>query len=354
MEMTRNQATFWIIGMLAAVLAVQGLRKTPPADLERYGVFYSLGEGASVISGDSILATVKALTRESSRELSTAGADRTVAYITSNLRRYGWDVEQQSIEIEDRIGKSTNLLNVVAYNAGSGDSILIICTHYDSRGAATGADAPGADDNASGVAVLMETARVMSRVLRSGSGRGVEFVFFGGEEESFIGSSAFVRDFLKSNKVLLGSINIDMIGYDKEGPKDYVLFANQRSASLADLVVDCSAAEAGLRCEKIITSEGNSDHVPFWKNGFKAVSIWEGFDHNPYNHTAHDTAEKLSSNFMTKMSFLISCAAIRSVLNEDNTAPGINYRALERINKGSLGRRSIGKANIPGILPGVN
>lgn len=104
--------------------------------------------------------------------------------------------------------------NVVARVPGKKDpgAVLIFCAHYDSHpaGLVVSGRAPGADDNATGVAVLLEGARVLAGNPVNNS---VELVFFSNEEQDHKGSKAYVKDLTAKGRTIKGVINIDTIGY---------------------------------------------------------------------------------------------------------------------------------------------
>jgi Zn-dependent M28 family amino/carboxypeptidase len=104
--------------------------------------------------------------------------------------------------------------NVVARIPGKKDpgAVLIFCAHYDSHpaGLVSAGRAPGVDDNATGVAVLLEGARVLAG---SPVNNSVELVFFSNEEQGHKGSKAYVKDLTAKGRIIKGVINIDTIGY---------------------------------------------------------------------------------------------------------------------------------------------
>jgi hypothetical protein len=104
--------------------------------------------------------------------------------------------------------------NVVARIPGKKDpgTVLIYCAHYDSHpaGLATVGRAPGVDDNATGVAVLLEGARILAGKPVNNS---MELVFFSNEEQDHKGSKAYVKDLTAQGRTIRGVINIDTIGY---------------------------------------------------------------------------------------------------------------------------------------------
>ena len=104
--------------------------------------------------------------------------------------------------------------NVVARIPGKKDpgTVLIFCAHYDSHpdGLVASGRAPGADDNATGVAVLLEGARILAGDSVNNS---IELVFFSNEEQDHKGSKAYVKDLAAQGRIIAGVINIDTIGY---------------------------------------------------------------------------------------------------------------------------------------------
>lgn len=106
--------------------------------------------------------------------------------------------------------------NVVARIPGNKDpgKVLIFCAHYDSHpaGLAAGGRAPGVDDNATGVAVLLEGARMLAGKPVNTT---VELVFFSNEEQDHKGSKAYVDDLTAQGRRIEGVINIDAIGYSQ-------------------------------------------------------------------------------------------------------------------------------------------
>lgn len=111
--------------------------------------------------------------------------------------------------------------NVVARLPGkkNAGTVFLFCAHYDSHpaGLKTGSLAPGADDNGTGVAVLLEGARVLAA---NPGDNTIEWVFFANEEQGHKGSKAYVQALKDKGLSLKGAINIDTIGYTQSSLKD--------------------------------------------------------------------------------------------------------------------------------------
>ena len=104
--------------------------------------------------------------------------------------------------------------NVIARLPGKKDpkKVFIFCAHYDSHptGLRSGGTAPGVDDNATGVSVLLEGVRIISE---TNSASTLEWVFFSNEEQGHLGSKAYAEDLKNKGRIIQGVINIDTIGY---------------------------------------------------------------------------------------------------------------------------------------------
>ena len=327
----RENAGLILVHLIIVVVAVTGLflggtmdtdvsTATPADDLS--GVFER-------ISPDSIFQSIEFLSGLETRRFTSPGVTIAVGFITATLRGFGIPVEYHYVNVRDGDDNSVVVTNVLASLGGAdftGDT-LIICAHYDSRVEDLQDPAPGADDNASGVAVLLEAARVLTE---AGLRPRVTLAFFGGEEDSVIGSDAFAQQVLDEHKPLRGVINVDMVGYDEYGPKDIVVFSNPQSIPLALEVIGSARLSTRLVVDTTITTDGNSDHVSFWKRGQPAVSIWEGYDHNPDHCTGMDIPGALTPDFLVEITRLVVSAAVH-LGGLDRRLSGEREQTQERI-----------------------
>jgi acetylornithine deacetylase/succinyl-diaminopimelate desuccinylase-like protein len=304
---------FVIFALQALVLGalVVGLFVHPPDPRTNDSVPHAdrLEPMLASISADSMLETVRFLANQGSRRFTTEGARATVDFITHRLETLGYTVDHHHVPARDADGRRVDVTNLVADlgGRGPGRSSLIFCAHYDSRGEDGEDFAPGADDNASGVSVLLEAARVFAE---AGVSVRATLAFFGGEEDSLIGSRGFANDVSTEGLSVRGVINVDMVGYDEYGPPDVVIFTNQQSIPLALEVADIARRTTRLDVDTTITASGNSDHASFWQVGQPAVSIWEGYDHNPYHCTTRDTPAVLTRPFLVEITRLVISTAV--------------------------------------------
>lgn len=193
--------------------------------------------------------------------------------------------------------------NVVATLDGSSpdDSCYIVCAHYDAISDDPFRLAPGADDNASGVAGVLEVARILSD---QDVDYDIKFILWTLEEQGLIGSMVYAMQAAEENAPILGVVNMDMIAYEQGAPPDFDLDYSSASRDLAEYFMGMAGAHSEVPFQKHLSSGGGSDHVSFWDQGFQAVGlaedrateIWGGS--NPYYHTTLDLIDHLSFPFM--------------------------------------------------------
>ena len=178
---------------------------------------------------------------------------------------------------------SDTYYNVVGTHVGTvrPDDIYIIGAHYDS------ADNPGADDNASGTAAVMEAARVLSQYEFEAT---LVFIGFDREEQGLYGSKAYAQGHKDDN--ILGMISVDMIAYNGSGLNKASIYGRDSSDPLKQLLADAiSLYGNGLSSENFARLD-SSDHAPFEAEGFQASLLIE-YDsrNNPYYHTSNDSVD---------------------------------------------------------------
>ncbi len=162
--------------------------------------------------------------------------------------------------------------NVIGIKTGTTrpNEYYVVGAHYDSINDTTTPckTAPGANDNASGVAGVLELARVFKGFTTEAS---IVFVAFGGEEVDLLGSRRYVQDLITNGKGgdVKAFVVLDMISYYKKAQKIYIEGSNKNEtlkAAVDKLVID-TATYTTLQCEHAYdfdaANKGNSDHVPF-------------------------------------------------------------------------------------------
>ena len=184
--------------------------------------------------------------------------------------------------------------NVIAekYGLTYPDSVIILGAHYD----VYASNAPGADDNASGTAGVMETARVIAG---KNYKRTIKLICFSGEEQGMRGSTAYANAAFTAGEKIKAAITMDMIAYLMPGdPINSDVYFNTASTALKDNYASITSLYiSGFNVDNAIYPSGaGSDVAPFWNKGYKAIFPCEGQyssipsnDHcSPYMHTSQD------------------------------------------------------------------
>ncbi len=243
--------------------------------------------------------------------LQTDALQKTSGYIKSELSAYGYAVSVQGYDVEGRTYE-----NVFTEKRGGKfpDRILVIGAHYD-----TVTGTPGADDNASGVAGLLELARLL---VNEPIGLTVQFVAFVLEEPPFsrskhMGSYVYARSLSRKGTDVEGMICLESIGYFTDRPDsqffplaflrfrypttgNFITFvSNLQSKGFLNRAKAAFKKGSGLPVESISTLPvvpgiDFSDHRSFWKFGYHAFMVTDtAFFRNPNYHGKGDTPDTL-------------------------------------------------------------
>ena len=180
--------------------------------------------------------------------------------------------------------------------------IILICAHYDSLSENPSVIAPGADDNACGVAALLELSRILRDVPLN---RSVLFAAFGGEEQGLFGSSGCAAIAARDDWPIELVINLDMISYTKPGSpartvveydQGNVKSSNDAAAKeFASIMAQAAADYTSLSVEH--ANIERSDYMPFEAEGFVCIGVYNA-DENPVYHTTSDTLDKIDFSFL--------------------------------------------------------
>ena len=184
--------------------------------------------------------------------------------------------------------------NIIAIQRGMRypDEYVVCGAHYDSYNRGPGHPdslrAPGADDNASGVAGIMETARILSRCKFE---RSIIYANWAAEEIGLLGSAAYAKDCADQLMNIVGYFNLDMTGYLEEGSDIHVnLLYTTQDSLIANYVYGFSHIYfPEMRIWQSWLSGGDSDYSSFNRNGYPAVHPHEDTHHSsPFIHTPDD------------------------------------------------------------------
>ena len=250
-------------------------------------------------------------------------------YIANQLVSFGYNVEFQNYSVLD---KTAN--NIIATKTGSHrpKEIIIVGAHYDT------CFNPGADDNASAVAGLLELARSMSVRQTNCT---IKFIAFVNEEPPFfktenMGSSVYVRYAKEKMEDIKAVIILEMIGYYTDEPNSqryppfFGLFypnkgnfitvvGNFSCRGLVRKVVLSFKKQTLFPIESVVTFSfvpgiDFSDHWSFWQEGYPAVMITDtAFYRNPNYHSSADTYETLNYESLAEVAKGLNAVLIELV-----------------------------------------
>ncbi|MDA8886507.1 M20/M25/M40 family metallo-hydrolase [Bacteroidia bacterium] len=194
---------------------------------------------------------------------------------------------------------STTAHNVVGYIDHGKRKTVVIGAHHDhlgkgehsgSRAEKPGGIHNGADDNASGVAALIELAKAVKKKPKHFSNNNYLFIAFTGEEEGLLGSKYFVKSNLFIREQVSYMINMDMVGHLDSTAKTLIINGVGTSPSWKEAISSISYPKRKIA--KIKTTEsgiGASDHTSFYLNGIPAVHFFTG--QHQYYHKPTDDVE---------------------------------------------------------------
>ena len=249
---------------------------------------------------------------------------RAAAYIDGEFKRTGYDTRQPTYEVGGR-----QVANIEAERRGSRQParIIVIGAHYDSV-----ADSPGANDNASGVAVMLELARRHAALPVAST---VRFVAFVNEEPPHfmtpaMGSFRYAAEAAARGDDIVGMMSLETIGYysDVIGSQHYpfpfrlllpdrgdFLAMVSNFASMRALRAASRAFRSATRLPLLaspaptwIPGVAWSDHWSFWQHGYRAIMLTDTAPYRyPHYHLSTDTPDRL--NYQKMAQIVTGCAA---------------------------------------------
>ena len=219
-----------------------------------------------------------------------------------------------------------NVIATTPHDRDSSAAPLILAAHYD-----TVIGSPGADDNASALAVLLDVARQVVNVRLQ---RPVRLIAFCLEEENLLGSRAYAAHLTSTQQSILGAIVLECVGYtrDEEGSQKIppgvpvtvptvgnflAVIGNQGSHALTMVVEQAMKSRIPV-VPLVVPGNGEllpdtrrSDHTSFWEQGFPAVLLTDTANfRNPNYHQPTDTIETLNLDFMGQVADGVAAAVM--------------------------------------------
>jgi aminopeptidase YwaD len=242
---------------------------------------------------------------------------QTEAYLHRRFSEAGLAVTSQPFPALG--GTSHNVIGTVLPDHGSFRSAppLILAAHFD-----TVQGSPGADDNASALAVMLHVAHQVRPMTLS---RPIRFIAFNLEEENLLGSQAYTSLLRKNGETIQGAIVLECVGYASHQHNSQTIppgvpiavpttgnflavIGNERSQALTGSVVQAMKSHLPI-VPLVVPGNGEklpdtrrSDHTSFWEHGFPAVMLTDTANfRNPHYHRCTDTLDTLNLDFIVSV-----------------------------------------------------
>jgi hypothetical protein len=263
--------------------------------------------------------------RNASKMWELAGA---ADYLATELEKAGYEVDRQGYEVGEIAAQN---LTVELQGAEQGREIVVVGAHYDSA-----EGTPGADDNASGVAAVLELARLFRGASPK---RTLRFALFSTEEPPYfqtenMGSLRWAKRAAAAGETVVAMLSLESIGFFCDQPRcqktpegvaadvpdrgDFIaVVGNEANAKLVDRVLHAiiengSIPAHGAAWRQDLPGVAWSDQWSFWRVGYPAVMVTDTAPfRNPNYHRASDTFETLDFERMTRV-----VAGLQGVIRE--------------------------------------
>lgn len=306
---------------------------------------------------ENLTATVQHLQDYERRQYNTTQAEEAAQWLYTQFEDLGLDVEEFPF---DYLGNPSSP-NIIATQWGTKfpDKYIICGSHYDSHRSGDGdKTCPGADDNATGVATVLETARILSEYSFEYS---ILYCAFSAEEIGLIGSEAYASYCADMGMDIIAYFNNDMNGYLHEGNEIHVdLIYPETVATLGDYYKNVAGIYfPEMEVRHIEFTAGDSDHTSFNNNGFMGIYPFEDKDnYSPYIHTKDDVIGISVNSFEQSQRFTqmnLACVAHMANLSTENVMENVynNVKIFPNPAKNSLTLQSEDATNEVKILNSI-
>jgi hypothetical protein len=261
----------------------------PPKSLDFSvsGLDIDLQELIDRVSQDSLESYSERLQAFQGRLTGTDSNYAAAMWIAGKFTEFGYD----SVVVDSFMGSNLECQNIMAYKIGSRlpEHDIIIGAHYDAP-----EGSPGADDNGSGTAAVLEMARVLCDIVNDVS---LIFILFDGEEQGLYGSVHYSGEAYDRGDSIIYMMNLDMIAHHENSDQAEIYDGGDNSISLlwkilADSLVGINGVLSGIT--------GSTDHFPFYQHGYTVIFVHE-YIGSDVLHSPQDSTTYLNFDYMTRM-----------------------------------------------------
>ena len=290
----------------------------------------TIREMMNQVNMDSLQATVQYLQDYQSRIWNSQNAFDASDWIAGRMAALGLEVEQQAFYASTWLGSGQAAPNVIGIQRGTlYPDVYVVCgSHFDSfswEAYGGGGNCPGADDNATGVASVLESARIMTQYEFEYS---IIYCAYGCEEMGLYGSEAYASRCQQEGMDILGYFNNDMNGYLNPGDPIHIdcIYPNS-VAPIGDYYMNIGSVYfPELPIRHVNFNEGDSDHTSFNNHGYMGIYPFEDYQHySPNIHTPNDLIGPSVNSFeMSQQYCRMNIGCLAEIAHPVGTGPVIS------------------------------
>ncbi|MDD5360707.1 MAG: M28 family peptidase [Ignavibacteria bacterium] len=287
---TKILLTYFLLILLSVTASSQSLYSPAIDSLKNQVSSQMIKKFNRDLSGDTTTTvggnTVRIISRRTNSPFNPVAAQ----YIYEKFVSFGLSARYQV--------NSTTCVNVIATKTGTKypNKQYIVCAHYDDYSSNSTDTIPGADDNASGICGVLESARMLSGF---NSDYTIKFIAFDEEEDMMVGSYAYADSAYAHGDSIIGLICLDMIGYDANSTGKYYAVPNKLSLFLSSSLINSSFIyQIPTYPHESVSETAGSDNLPFQLKGYSSMLLIE-WTFNPYYHSISDKFSKLNLSYLT-------------------------------------------------------
>ena len=228
-----------------------------------------------------------------SKHISRPGNELARNYLLETYKSFGYDAQLQWFDQANALGGRTANILATLRGTENPELVYVVSSHFDSQ-----QPSPGADDNTSGTAALLDAARVLARHPQPAT---IVFASFTGEEAGLLGSREWVRQAVESKMQVVGALNNDMLGWSNDHRLDNTI--RYSNPGIRDI-----QHAAAMQFSKLITYDAlyyrSTDAAAYYEaygdivGGIGSYPILG----NPHYHQSHDVLEVINHELVTEVS----------------------------------------------------
>ena len=248
-----------------------------------------------MVNREQIVGVIRALEQFGTRYFQSQKGQDAAAFVRQLWAGLGANRQDLTVELVEHDGWTQNSVIATLKGVELANEIVVIGAHLNSINASNREAAPGADDDASGIAVVSEVLRV---ILNAGlrPKRTMQFIAYAAEEVGLRGSREIAEGYKEEGKTVVAALQMDMTGFrgsqmDMYFINDYV--SSELTGFMKELIGEYNDSEGAhqIRYGDTQCGYGCSDHVSWTRIGVPAVFPFEAAfaDYNPAIHSAQDT-----------------------------------------------------------------